>query len=71
MEKTLTQILFSASSDEVKVGQCEARFKIGTATGSVTLILDEEDISAALASAKAKLVAKLEEDGSTVVDATS
>ena len=71
MEKTLIQILFSASNDSVKAGQCEARFKIGSATGSVTLILDEEDIGAALASAKSKLVARLEEDGSTVVDATS
>jgi len=71
MEKTLTRIRFSVSNDEVKAGHCKADFKIGDATGSVLIELDESDMQAALDSAKAKLTTKLEEDGSTVVDATS
>ena len=71
MEKTLTRILFTASNDEAKSGHCKADFKIGAATGSVLISLEDEDMSAVLESAKTKLIAKLEEDGSTVVDATS
>ena len=71
MEKTLTRIYFAASHDDAKAGHCKADFKIGDALGSVLIELDESDMNAALENAKTKLMAKLEEDGSSVVDATS
>ena len=71
MEKTLTRISFAASHDDVKAGHCKADFKIGTASGSVLLDLTDEEMSPVIEAAKAKLITKLEEDGSTVVDATS
>ena len=72
MEKTITRVWFSASSDEggTTTGHIQAKFNIGSALGHQKIDLTADDMGAVLASAKAKAIAKLEEDGSTVVDGT-